>query len=420
LRARDRAAADKFFLEALGVMLREGADPNAILYLGLYLFKPGETVSGSFNDMVVVSYGVNFAACPPPNPALLRPYLRTAAAALTRFAPIPGQPGAEKAVELKRFALLQLLPLYERHQPDLAPAMHAELARLGDAPPWTYTPAQTPSSFSASTDGLDADEAASDIERLKDPRARDQQFFDKARDAMNRERFEQAKTLASRIGQEDLKRQVLELISFNMARKAVGRKDLPEAERIATSQLTQDKRAVIYSLLARAWSEVGEQTRSDQLINEAAVEAGRTDDRAQRARVYLYLAAGVIKSNSERAFELVEKAATEINSIDGFDFNDDGLKFQFRAPKGATQQFTFSPGASLLSLIPALTQADYQRVISIARSMRQDDIRAFTIISSCRTAVARKPEGSKRPPETVRPAGKVRPESIRGSGIASD
>jgi hypothetical protein len=385
LRERDRTAADKLFLEALNVLRTGGADPNDVLFFGLYLFYPGRVAAGDLSDgIVAVSYGLNFSAAPDAQTALVRPYLQAAAEALLRFQVIPGQPGPNGSMALKRFALLQLLPLFQRYEPKLFGEISTQLTALGsyEAPTDNSKEEETPNISDPSTS-----ETIKNIEKLNSPKERNHYFFTAAKQAVDMGDFERAKALASRLEIGDLKRATIELIGFNEARTSIKRGELDEAAKIASTKLSQERSAVIYAQLASAWLERSNYARANEEASDAVAAATRTEDRAQRARVHIYLASGWVKRDALRAFEFIEAAVKDINAAEQFDSTDDQITFKIETPL-AVQTFVLSQGVGLLSDVSQLAAVDFLRTLYLARELRPAAPRALSIIAACRVALS--------------------------------
>jgi hypothetical protein len=403
LRARDAAAADKFFLEAVKALVPGRSGPNDVLLLGLYLFFPGSVAVGTLDGVEAVSYGVSFGAAPAVPPTLARPYLRAAADVLLRFPATPGQPGPTGSVALKRFALTQLMPLYVRYEPQLVGELATALTGLG---PYTAPPAssESPAVFEK---WVSAADSISKIERLRDARERDHYFFAALRSAISAGDFAGAREVAARIGETELKEASLELVGFNEARAAVKRDDLEAASRIASGQLTRERRAVIYFQLAEAWQARGDFARASQETEAALAEAAKTAEPEQRARTYIFLAAGLAERNGPRAFELLEAAAGDLRDARQFDVADERLVFKIRTPVKASFDIELSRGVGLLSAVPHLARADFNRTLGIARSLGPPESRALAVIAACRVvlAPAEQPPHKKKPGPPAKFAG---------------
>jgi hypothetical protein len=392
LRKRDQSAADDLFIESLNTLRQGQADPNDVLYFGLYVFYPGTIAAGVLADGVeAISYGRSFIAAPSPDIKLVRPYIRAASEALLRFQVTPGKSGPAGSIELKRFALSQLLLLYDRYEPQLVAAMRADFARLpASAPPPAATSERLlpPARYD-----LSAESIITDIERLPNARERDHYLFEAAKRFAERGDVEGARALAGRISKDDLKQSMLDVLAFKQAQIALRRGEPDEAAKIATSKLRRESRAVIYFLVASAWSERRDYARANEMVNAAVAEGAKIDDKAQRARLYAYLAAGIVKQDALRAFELIEAAVKDINDVEDFNPSDERITFELRTPLDITHSFTFGKGGSLLSALSHLAVVDSYRTITISKSLRSPGPRALALIASCRAMLssARKP-----------------------------
>jgi len=282
-------------------------------------------------------------------------------------------------------ALQKLMPLFDRYLTDKAAVFHAELSYLGSLPRRGSPP--NVNSESDSAGGIDYGSTAdmiAGIERSADARERDQAFFSGAARALAGNDLERARALASRISQTDSKSSLIELADFMEASKAIRRKDLVEAERIANSRLSRDLQAVIYYTVATKWSELGDSVRANELMGSACTQAARVDDRGRRARIYLYLASGIARGDVLRAFEIFEAAIKDLDSVGRFDPADDRLRFELHAPDGAIRDHSYASGAGLLSVVQQLAQADLLRTIGLLRVLRAPAPRGFCVLSACR------------------------------------
>jgi tetratricopeptide (TPR) repeat protein len=313
--------------------------------------------------------------------------------ALLRFQVRPGQPGAAGSVALKRFAIMQLLPLFQRYEPQLLAEIGAELAALG---PYELPPSNSKKRI-PDIAGLSTSETITNIEELSGSQERNHYFFAAAKQAIEIGDFERAMALASRIDEPNLKEATLELLSFNQALTALKQGELDEASRIASAKLIRERSAIIYSQLASAWLDRNNYVRASEEMNDAVTAALKTEDRAQRARIYIYLAEGWAKRDKFRTFELLSAAIKEINAAEQFDPSDDQITFKIVTPL-ATYTMVLSQGVSLLSNVSQLARADFLRVLSLLRELRPASPRALATIAACRAVLIdhKKPNEKKK------------------------
>lgn len=384
--SRDRAVADKFFLEALVSLRQPGTDPNDVLYFGLYIFRPGQIIVGSLSEGVeAISHGISFNDLPSPPLNLVRPYLQAAAAALLNFHVVPGQPGSPSALAIKRFALGQLLPLYERYDPERAPAIQAELARVSG-----ITPSASVAKDAALRErpaSASVEEAIAQIERLPSSKERDHYFFIAAQHVLEREDFKAARSFAARISEDTLKQPTLQLIEFKAAEAALNSGELDEAITIADAGLLRSHRAIIYYQVSAKWLAKGNLERASELMYAAITEASKSDNPALRAGVYIYMAAGFAEREPLRAFELIETTLKDINAVEDFNLIDEKVGFEVKTGLGASYSFTIIEGGNLLQAMSRLALADPARAMSLGRALRSPEIRAYTLITVCRSVL---------------------------------
>ena len=402
LKSKDSAASEALFREALNALRQGPADPNDVLVLGMWLFYPNSQSSGSMDGgLQVAAYGMDFAAAPTPPTAVLIPYLGTAADVLLRFAPQPGLPESINAIELKRFALMMLIPVFDRYLPSRSPALRMDLSRLGQPPAGLDVSKGLPGSNPATelTADSTAEEAIARIDRIVDSQKRDPAFLQAARDAMGRPDFEGARAIASRISDAAQRRLMLEMIGYNAAMKAIRSGAMAEAEETAASQLTEERQAVVYLELARGSFRRGDRTRAEMQLASAQAGAEKVENRTQRASAIIHLASGVADQDVQRAFGFAEWAVKEIDRLEKFRASGEPLMFVFRFPGGSTSSTGFGTSTSLMSVVPQLAKSDFARTILLLRSIRLAEPRALAIIAACRAVnpTAKKPVETKKP-----------------------
>jgi tetratricopeptide (TPR) repeat protein len=393
LMEKDKAAGEKLFLEALAVLRQGPADPNDLLFYGMWMFYPNSLAVGTLgprtSGVSVYSYGMDFGAAKPRHPELLRPYLETSADVLVRFRPIPG-PETMKSVELKRFALRQLLPVFEVYLPERAEAMRAELNYLGVAPSWAIPPQDVPG-FKADprfAADLSPKDVVASINKIPDDKERDDLFFRGAMHEFNHGGdLERARVFASEITKPLVKELLITGILYKAALNQIEQGKLDEAEQTA-SKLNRERRAEVYAQLSKAWMERGNRSRAAELMNWAASEAGKVDDRSRRAGVYVYLTDAVMNQDSQRAFEFLEAAVKDINALEKFEPTGSVLLLELQSPEGGKSMLGFSRSVSLVTVIPPLAKTDLYRAITAARSLSVPAPRALAVIAACRDVLA--------------------------------
>jgi len=393
----DRQAADRLFLDAVKFLREASSDPNDVLLLGLYLFSPGRLQFADVNGQLLISHGINFGDAPQSSPALVLPYLQAAGEVLARFHVVPGQPDYAGRVELKRFALQQLLALFDRYLPARSAVLRAELAQLNQTPSLAPTPRDGDAAGRPEPPfpgELSTAEVIEKIEQIGDPQRRNTLYFESAVNALGGGDFDGARTLAARITEAELKQSALGLIDFRAALKAVERGELDEAEKIAYSRLTPEKRPFVYHQIASAWLKQNNVGRAGEMTSAASAEAAKIDDPKQRALTYIYLAASLAQRDPPRALELAEKAIKDINSVGQFDPSAGGVKFRIRKPSGAMFEMGVGSGVGLLSVVRQLAKVEPYRTITLAQSVRLDEVRAFAVIEAARAVLADDKSGS--------------------------
>jgi hypothetical protein len=381
LQKRDQQSADRLFLDALGIVRLGSSDPNDVLFLGLYLFTPGQVSFTDLDGQLIIGTGINFGAVSKLPDTLLQPYLATAAEVLERAAVSPNTPRS-----LLQFALQRMLPLFEKHMPGAAGWMRTFLAQLGPLPAALNQEAiahdrkTTPSAG----DKPPVSEVVKEIERTPGSARRDELYFQAGDSSLKRDDFESARDLFSRVSDLELRNQLFEFVSFREAMKALRQNKPDVAENIATLRLDHDRSALIHSLVASELFKQGFAERALSLVNDALTKAGKTDDAGLRASSYVYLARPLVEKDVHRAFEVTGWALKSMEQVASFDLNNARVTFRFRRPGGGTFERGISAGPGLLSLISKLARIDLDRVITMSRSTGSPERRASIVIGAAR------------------------------------
>lgn len=408
LMEKDQAAGETLFLDALATLRRKPADPNDLLFFGMWLYFPRSIAIGNLGSRgtgpEIIGYGMNFSASQPRYPTLLVPYLETSAEVLARFRPLPSQTDSARAIELKRFALRQLLPLIEKSLPERLEVMQAELKSLGVAPDWATEPkdASGKNADPRLPDDLSTTDLVTAVKKLPGELERDTTFYQQAVYAFNRSDFERARALAAEISRSESRESLSLVIAYFRAQKEIERGELNEAEKTA-AQLPGERRADVYTQLSQAWAERGDAKRADELMAWATSEAARINGHGERADAYLHLADVMMARDMTRAFEFLEAAVTDINAAEQFNPDGKALILQLRSPKGTPGTFGVGRSYSLLTVIARLAKTDLLRAINAARSLTVAEPRALAVIAACREALAARSSEKVEPSDTKRP-----------------
>lgn len=388
LSSKDPKAADALFLTAVRDLPTTAVDPNHVLLYGMWLVFRGEGAFGQLPDgTTAVSYGLDFCSAPKPSEPLVHTFLQSAYRALVRFPELPEGGEPRSSVALKRFALGQLICLYERYEPELGVMLRGELGAVDEA----TRPVNVRGGLQELLDLVSkpTESAVEYVETIPDPGRRDRAYFNLAQMLVYGGDGERARAFAAHIKSDDTKSATLELIDFVNVDGLVERKQLEDAERLASKTLRLDRRAIIFGKIAKEWFVRGDVVRAQVLINAATTEASKSDDRVQRARVYLFLAYGIADRDSYRAFELVTAAAKDVNTAEDVNSIDYNLRLDVPFAIGPPEEFEFARGVSFPAIAPALSRADFTRVLSIAASLRSRSARANTLLESCKAVLLR-------------------------------
>ena len=288
LRERDARAADQLFLDALAIIDgRPDADPNDVMLMGFYVFSPHQLSVGSINGQVIIGMNADFAGAQPVSTALVLPYLSFAADVMTRFQVPVVQPSSEGLAELKAIAIQRLLPLFDRYDQAQSPSLRAALEGLAGIVP-SGSAAQSPAPqepLSPSADGIQ------NAAEMPPSPERDAFFAQAAFSALGANDLPSAAKLASKVSDSGLKAQLAEMVAFKTAISQIEKGDLDGAEKTA-AQSGAELHALLLYRLSIAWLKRNDTVMASEEADAAVAVAGKVDDPAQRARIYVYMASG--------------------------------------------------------------------------------------------------------------------------------
>ncbi len=393
LRLHNPSQADQLFLGAVSWMSQSSADPNDVLFLGLYLLPGTQTSAGFLNDQLIVGLRTDYRAAANAPLGLIRPYLQAASQVFLRCVinPQDSDPAAGSGLALlKAYAIQQLFPLFEQFLPMQVPVLRAELASLNPSPLATTASMSAfqdtgPSSFFPPD--LSVSEEVNKIEEVQDPGKRANLLFSRIVAAMNRADFGRARELASRIASDKLRQDLLDLIAFTQSTRATSIGELCKAEAVVGAINSKEVRAVSYSLLARGWLKRGEKAQARRINDLGSAVAAGIDNCSLRAKVYIQLASVDADMDDSRSFDLIGSAINDSNMCNDSNLSTSQIPFVLGSPSGAWTRAQSLADANLDAVISQLAKADFQRTIHLGWSIMADGVRSLALISACRTVL---------------------------------
>jgi len=253
LRAKNSEAADqKFALLLARAQFDPSSDANTVSGLSSYAFTPGfyVTFNADGGSRWTPRESVNFN---PPNlaPALVKRFFEVGGAILLRPLPPPDKDFTSSGRTGKRMVMLRLLPLFDRHAPETAAALRAQLTALGGDPRNADNPLLTDGLLLEETGGKALETMQNHADRAKTSRERDAIYADAAVSLASQGDI-QAKDVSDKIDESGLRTEVRRFVDFEFVRISIRKKEAAETARLAKSgQLTHSQRAWAYTEAAR-------------------------------------------------------------------------------------------------------------------------------------------------------------------------
>lgn len=383
LRAKNSEAADqKFALLMARVQFDPSSDANTVSGLSSYAFTPGfyVTFNADGGSRWTPRESVNFN---PPNlaPALVKRFFEVGGAILLRPLPPPDQDFTSSGRTGKRMVMLRLLPLFDRHAPETAAALRAQLTALGGDPRNADNPLLTDGLMPEETGGKAFETMQNLADRAKTSGERDAIYADAAVSLASQGDI-RAREVSDKIDESALRAEVRRYADFEFVRISIRKKEAAEAARLAKSgQLTHSQRAWAYTEAARLLM-YSDRPRSLELLEEAAVEARRIDgSMPDRAVLLIGVATQFLAPDRIRAWEMMDEAVRAANATEKFT----GDNYQIASFMGTNRFVKFinfgGKDYSVSKAFRLFTQDDFHRSIDLAKSFKNSGPSASAILA---------------------------------------
>jgi hypothetical protein len=391
LREKNPSAADTRYAALLATAANNPqSDANTVSLLSSYIFTPHMFITFTANGMSSSRMSSTNT------PAAIAPELRTAffqtgAAILLRPLPAPGQPDqSSSGLDGKYLVIKRLLPLFEESAaPQVVESLRGHLNAL-NAIVSESTRSRDEESLSR---GLKPEAPATDreqslldrIDRAKTSAERDSIYMQLAIMTSGKGDM-RAREFVSKLEDSELRKQAQAFIDASLAMHFVQKKLTDEAlELIHKGDLTPIQKAWILTECAKILVKT-DRDKALELVDEATTEARRievSDPFLPRALVAVANAVKVIDPGRvwDAAFDAVKAA----NSADGFTGEDGELILKFQS-KGQSSVHTNDVAEfDLEGIFRDLAEQDYDRAVELARGFQAEGPRAVATIAIARS-----------------------------------
>jgi histone H3/H4 len=399
LREKNKAAADQRFMS---LVTRAGSDPlsdaNSISLLSSYVFTPFlyVTVRPDGNSHTRQWRG-DIAPPADTDPRVRQAFLSAAFQVLLRPLP-PAEEDRTSSGRMGAYVVAtRMLPLFERHAPDRAPALRARQAQLAQDTPdrsrriddELLTRGVVPEDPNRDRvqDTLDR------LERAKNSNERDVIYFRAAMEAFSSDPA-RGRELASKIEDPDTRKQLYSFMAFQQMQEAVRGKKADDALRFARSdELTRVQRVWGLTEVARLLAKE-QPGRAAEALDEATAEARKLDDRTpERVRALLAVATQLAELDRPRAWETMQEVVKSANDLS--DFSGEGgditVRVEFKGGGAMTQNHNVE-SFDLTGIFAALARDDFDRAAALARTLKAEGPRAVATLAVVRSVLVKKQE----------------------------
>lgn len=388
LRLKDEAAANALFLNVLNRLVAEPiVDGDTLLRLGTYVFtspriapnQPGVAVVGIGNLAV---YDIT-ADRPNVPRELVRAYLEAAAMILTR----PVTNDEQRAWYYVAGYLLSAKT--QKFAPELTGTITAAMQSLLPHVPKDLTKESTYGSLEVA-DLKDEKETLKEIEKEQDEPVRDARYLSLMFDAWTQSDFAQARVIAAKISDAEVRNQLAALIDFGTAVNMVEHKSIVEAEIMAAKLPQGIEASVLWLGIAHAHAEAADLPKTSYAINASLAAARKVDD---GRRPFLILTA----ASELAALDPLVSGATLIEAIK--EFNEQKIEEKARVQWSQRvkagllwREFPLKIKGVEFGLersIRALSRADLEGTLTALDGLKNEQHRADALLAVTATILKR-------------------------------
>jgi len=365
------------------------ADANTVSLLSSYIFTPHlhMVFNGTSTSISQSASTITPAAVAP---ELKNAFFQTAAAILLKPLPPPGQPDTSSAgIDGKYLVIKRLLPFFEQSAP---PGMVESLRGHMSALNTIISDGARRYDQDSLNEGLRAEKPAVDreqslldkIERAKTSDERDSLYVQLANFAVGQGDV-RARDYVSKVENTELRKQAQAYVDGSLAVHFVNKKQPDEALEVAhKGELTQIIKTWVLAQTAKLLVKT-DKDKALEVVEEAANEARRidvSDPNLPRALVGVANALKVVEPG--RVWDATFDAVKAANSAEGFTGEDGEIVLMFQSKGGSSVRTDDVPDFDLEGIFKDLAVQDYDRAVELARGFQGEGPRAVATIAIAR------------------------------------
>lgn len=200
--------------------------------------------------------------------------------------------------------------------------------------------------------------------------------------APSSESLDRLKGLAQKVSDANVRQQLLNWLYFKRTRDAIKQGELDDAKQLADKVGQIDLRAYLaYEIAAESLKRFNDRIRASEMLNAVAAEAAKADNTNEKARALLGVAHLFSKLDYQRAFEVMADAVKAINRIANPDLSNTGIFQRIEGPQfGYVARYEFT-GFDLGNAFRELAAYDFDGALLLARSLENKRLRSTAIIA---------------------------------------
>jgi hypothetical protein len=393
VREKDPNAADLRYRGLLAASTANPqADANTVSLLFSYIFTPHlmMTFSGSG---VSSSQSSNKIAPAEVSPELRSGFFNAAASILLRPSPPPGQEQGTAGIDGKYLVIKRVLPVFEQFATaEQVQSLRAQMEALGGV-------------VSDNTRRKDDEWMRLGVRPEIPAEDREQQFLDRidrAKTSAERDGLYiqlafysfrrgdlRARDFISKIEDPELRKQAQAYVDGALAIQLINKKDKIDLllELVAKGELSHLQKAWVLGTVAREVVKTDRQKALD-LIEEAASEARRIDvSDPNRPRALLAVANSLYFIDASRVWDATFDAVKAANSAEDFTGEDGEIVLKFSSKSQSSVSNHDVTDFDVAGIFKSLAERDYERAVELARGFQGEGPRAVATIAIARAVL---------------------------------
>ena len=393
LREHDSGAADQRYGAMLAnAVANSQSDANTVSLLSAYVFTPHLYVV--FRGPGGTGTSQTSPSTVPPDiaPAVRAAFLHAGASILLRPLPPLGQDQTSSGPDGQYLMIKRLMPLFEQFDaPETVAALREQLAVL------TATVRESTRQRDDDTmrKGIRPDQPQGDheqslldqIDRAKTSAEQDLLYMQLAI-YLSEKGDLRARNYVEKIEQSEMRNNLRPFIDGSLAARALEKKDADQAlEILRTGQLTQLQKVYVLAQVAKLIVK-SDRDKASNLIEDAAAGARRIEGSdPDRPRAFFAVANAVLVVNPTKVWDFMSETIKAANSADNFTGEDGELKFSFYTKGNSSVHQTGVSDFDVVGIFGTLAKEDYDKAVDLARGFQRDAPRASATIAIARVVL---------------------------------